>query len=130
MKNYDVKGILLEGKKAVIAVALPEPSRDNVYKIFKIYNISDQEANKIVIHFKDSKGDILECKDNVELFKIDLNQAVTNDAITIDFAKEINVAFHHQNAELNKTPREIYKLVFDPIVTPDTTGKGTIREGA
>ncbi|KQB41290.1 hypothetical protein [Flavobacterium aquidurense] len=130
MKNYDVKGILLEGKKAVIAVALPEPSRDNIYKIFKIYNISDHKENKIVIHFKDSKGEILEWNENVELFKIDLNQAVTNDAIIIDFTKEINVAFHHQNAELNKTPQEIYKLVFDPIVTPDTTGKGTIREGA
>lgn len=130
MKNYDVKGILLEGKKAVIAVALPESSRDNIYKIFKIYNISDREGNKIVIHFKDSKGEILECDGNVELFKIDLNQVITNDAITIDLAKEINVAFHHQNSDLNKTPQEIYKLVFEPIVTPDTTGKGTIREGA
>jgi hypothetical protein len=124
MENYDLKGIIVEEKKAVIAVAVPEPSANNIYKIFKIYNISDHEGNKIVIHFKDSKGDALNCDANIELFKIDLSNIEFN---SIDFTKEIRVAFHHENGGLGKTPKVIFDMVYNPIVTPDTTGKGTIR---
>lgn len=127
MKNYDVKGTILEGKKAVIAVALPELSRDNIYSIYDIYNISDDQANKLVINFKDFLGRTLEANGNYVSFIIDLNDEKFE---SINFDQPINVAFHHQNSDLNKTPQEIYKLVFEPIVTPDTTGRGTIREGA
>jgi hypothetical protein len=125
MENYDLKGVIIEDKKAVIAVALPEPSLDNIYRVFNIYNISDQEGNKIVIHFKDSKGVALGCKANIELFKIDLSN---NEFNSIDFTKEIKAAFHHENDELKGTPKEIFDKVYNPIVTPDTTGRGTIRE--
>jgi len=132
MKVYDLKGVVL-GKKAVIGVVLPEKMTNNDYKIFKIYNISGEGRNKIVIHFKDLKGDELKIdtnKPNLELFVIDLTKNVTKiGTAEIDFTKKIEAAFHHQNHELTKTPKEIFDAAFDPIVTPDTTGKGTIREG-
>lgn len=125
MENYDVKGTILEGKKAVIAVVLPELSRDNIYAIYDIYNISDEQGNKLVIHFKDFLGRPLEADGYYVSFIIDLKGEKFQ---SIVFDQPINVAFHHENGELNKSPQEIYKLVFDPIVTPDTTGRGTIRE--
>lgn len=125
MKNYDVKGLFLEGKKAVIAVALPKPLENNSYTIFDIYNISDQKENKIVIHFKDSLGKPLESKGNFVPFIIDFSN---HNCHSVNFTKPINVAFHHQNDKLTKTIQEIYDSVFGPIITPDTTGKGTIRE--
>ncbi|OOV17569.1 hypothetical protein [Flavobacterium sp. LM4] len=127
MENYDLKGFVVEKSKAIIAVALPEPSNDNIYKIFDIYNISEPDDNKIVIHFKDTKGNALKCEANFELFKIDLSNSKFN---SIDFTKEIRVAFHHENDELEDTPVEIFNAVYHPhpIVTPDKTGKGTIRD--
>ncbi|WP_428230770.1 hypothetical protein [Flavobacterium sp.] len=128
MKNYDVRGTLLEGKKAVIAVVLPEPFRENIYSIYDIYNISDEKENKLVIHFKDIFGRTLEANGNYVSFIIDLHGPKFE---SVDFNKPVNVAFHHENGTLGiKTPQEIFDSVFGPIVTPDTTGKGTIREGA
>ncbi|MHC0439558.1 hypothetical protein [Flavobacterium sp. 3-210] len=127
MKDYDVRGTIFEGKKAVIAVAIPKPQKDNVYFIHKTYNISSPHENRIVIHFKDSFGVKLVANGNFEAFVIDLN---SNDFLSLDFSKKIKVAFHHENDELRKTPEKIFEDVFkDPIVTPDSTGRGTIREG-
>ncbi|CAD0003737.1 hypothetical protein [Flavobacterium salmonis] len=129
MKNYDVKGILLEGKKAVIAVALPEPARNNMYGIYKIYNISDEEGNKIVIHFKDFLGkDFTGDGGDFVSFIIDLNETEKNGILEIDFTKQIKVAFHHQNNELTRTPQRIYTDKYSGPFIPDTTGRGTIRE--
>lgn len=125
MENYYVQGTLLDGKKAVIAVALPAPSKNNAYLIYDIYNISDSKNNKIVIQFKDFFGDPLLAKGNLESFIIDLS---LDKFKSIDFTKKIYVAFHHENDKLTKTLEEIYNGVYHPIVLPDTTGKGTIRE--
>ncbi|MRX70455.1 hypothetical protein SAMN06265349_10219 [Flavobacterium resistens] len=126
MKDYDVVGLILKGKKAVIAAVLPVATRNNVYYIYDVYNISDGQENKIVIHFKDLIGKKLSANGNYESFIIDLSK---DKYLSINFAKKIRAAFHHENGELTKTPEEIFDAAFDPIVTPDTTGKGTIREG-
>nr|WP_315247943.1 hypothetical protein [uncultured Flavobacterium sp.] len=136
MENYDLKGVIVEGNKAVIAVVLPELI-DNKYEIHQIHNISDQEGNKIVIHFRDLKGKPLCSNSNFELFKIDLNSVVKNDAVEIDFTKEIKVAFHHENDVFTRNFKEIFIDAYKPrnnhnlikeIEIPDTTGRGTIRE--
>ncbi|MFW0736738.1 hypothetical protein [Flavobacterium sp. T12S277] len=125
MKHYDLKGAYLESKKAVIGVLLPEPARNNKYGIYDIYNISDQEGNKIVVHFKDFIGSPLEGVNNFESFVIDLSDPKFR---SIDFTKCIYVAFHHENDILKNTPEKIFEEVYNPIVTPDKTGKGTIRD--
>lgn len=133
MKNYDLKGLSISGRKAVIAVCLPDATGKD-YKIHKIYNVSDTDGNKIVIHFKDKDGLPLEHGDNFELFMIDLT---SKDFDGIDFKKEIGVAFHHENSDtLTRTPKVIYddvqnrpnstKIIKD-ILLPDSTGKGTIK---
>ncbi|KQO29625.1 hypothetical protein ASF10_03715 [Flavobacterium sp. Leaf82] len=127
MDYYDVRGTLLEGKKAVIAVVIPPLPRNNFYGIYEIYNLSDSKENKIVIHFKDLLGEPLKANGYYESFIIDLNDEKFQ---SINFHKSINVAFHHENGDLQKTPQEIYELILVPKADPNTTGRGTIREGA
>jgi hypothetical protein len=134
MKDYDLKGLSIGGRKAVMAVCLPD-AKGKDYKIHKIYNVSDTEGNKIVIHFKDKDGLPLEHGDNFELFMIDLT---SKDFDGIDFKKEIGVAFHHENSDtLRRTPKVIYddvqnrpnsiKTIKKSLLIPDSTGKGIIR---
>jgi hypothetical protein len=129
MKNYELKGLIVEGSKAVIAVALPKPI-DNQYMIYNVHNISDNKENKIVIHFKDFKGTIAEHADNFEAFIIDFKRYIPLEELTkMDFAKDINVVLIHYNDNILKdTPEVIYNRAHSggPIFN-DTTGKGTIR---
>lgn len=132
MENYDVDGTILKGKKAVIAVVIPPLSGNNFYGIYDIYNISDEKENKIVIHFKDLFGKPLVANDFFESFVIDLSD---KKFLSIDFTRPIKVAFHHENGELKRPIEDVYRRVFDYKKEkgkdiPDTTGRGTIREGA
>lgn len=143
MENYYVQGSILEGKKAVLAVGLPEAGRNNIYGIYDIYNISNSQENKIVIHFKDFLGKPLAANGNLESFIIDLNNLVVKNKETvkeIDFKKIINVALIHDNSNELGDLEEIYlrahratqnkniDIKGKDIEIPDTTGRGTIRE--
>jgi len=130
MENYDLKGLSIGGRKAVIVVCLPD-AKDKDYKIHDIYNVSDTNGNKIVIHFKDRNGLPLEHGDNFELFIIDLKSKEFDD---IDFNKEIGAAFHHENSDtLTRTAKVIYDDVQNrpnsskKLLVPDSTGRGTIK---
>lgn len=130
MKNYDLRGLSIGGRKAVIAVCLPDAIGKN-YRIYKIYDVSDTNGNKIVIHFKDKDGLPLEHGDNFELFIIDLTPKEFDG---INFSKEIEVAFCHENKDvLNGTPAEVFDRAHKPIpigkniVAPDSTGTGIIK---
>jgi hypothetical protein len=129
MKNYELKGMIVEGNKAVIAIALPKPI-DNQYMIYNIYNISDNKDNKIVIHFKDFQGTLAEHADNFEAFIIDFKKYIPLEELTkIDFAKNINVVLiHYNDNNLKDTPDVIYNRAQNTNLSfNDTTGKGTIR---
>lgn len=129
MKVYDLKGMFLSGRKAIIAVSLPQPKK-NAYVVFNIYNISDDKSNKIVIHLKDLSKPPLQVKDdNLELFTIELN---TKEFDNFDFSKDTGVALIHHNEDvLTKTPEEIYDEAYNysilKLPPPTTIGTGTIR---
>ncbi|WP_281336785.1 hypothetical protein [Flavobacterium eburneipallidum] len=125
MKVYDLKGVLVEGKKAVIAVYLPIPKK-NAYNIFNIYNISDAKENKIVIHLKDfSTPPLVVTDNNLESFIIELN---TKEFDSFDFAKETRVALIHHNADdLPGKPEEIFNEAHVKSIEPNVAGTGIIR---
>lgn len=125
MKVYDLKGMFVPGRKAVIAVSLPKPKK-NAYVVFNSYNISDGKDNKIVIHLKDLlKPPLNLTDDNVELFTIELD---TKEFDNFDFSKDTGVALIHHNEDvLPKTPDEIFNEAFMSILPDNVVGKGTIR---
>lgn len=129
MKVYDLKGMFVPGRKAIIAVSLPKPKK-NAYVVFNSYNISDGKDNKIVIHLKDlSKPPLNVTDDNVELFTIELN---AKEFDGFDFSKETGVALiHHNFDDLPKTPEEIYDEAQNSSILkwqpPVVVGTGTIR---
>jgi hypothetical protein len=126
MKVYDLKGVFVEGKKAIIAVSLPRPNKNNAYNVFNVYNISDGKDNKIVIHLKDfSKPPLVVKDDNLELFIVELKKKEFDN---FDFTKHTVVALIHHNADnLPKTPQEIYDEAYNLKKGNEVVGKGTIR---
>ncbi|WP_035646732.1 MULTISPECIES: hypothetical protein [unclassified Flavobacterium] len=130
MEDYYVRGTILKERKAVIAVTLPAPSEDNKYEIYKVYNLTDTQKNKILIHFKDRLGKPLEADDNLVSFVIDLTGKEFD---SIKFRKRIIVGLYHKNEDINESLEPLEKI-FEKTqlphgAIPDSTGKGTIREG-
>lgn len=130
MEDYYVRGTILKERKAVIAVTLPAPSEDNKYKIYEVYNLTDAKKNKILIHFKDFLGKPLVANDNLVSFIIDLTGKKFD---SIKFRKPIIVSLYHENGNINESLESLEKIFESAQLghgaTPDTTGKGTIREG-
>jgi hypothetical protein len=122
MKVYDLDGIIIERKWALIAISLPKPEKNNAYCIYKIYNIGN---TNILIHFKDFLGLPFQDSSNLESFNIDLN---IQDFANFDFesTSQIRVVLiHHNFNELPDTPEN----VFDNQPLTDTGGKGGIIRG-
>lgn len=133
MKNYDLKGCIVEKRLAVIAVALPAPVKGNSYFLYDIHCVS---KNMILIHFKDFLGITFSgIGNNLESFIVDLTDAKFNN---FDFSKKIVAVLCHENNDVLKgTAEEIFNSEIsnsfssEPVKTilgPGTTGNGTIRE--
>jgi hypothetical protein len=127
MKNYDLKGILVGGRKAVIAISLPVPKNGNTYFIYETHLCSN---NEILIHFKDFTGkDLSGVSENLESFIIDLTDSKFSN---FNFSNEIKVALCHENYdELKDTPENIFANAYNEFkenkALPNRTGTGTIR---
>jgi hypothetical protein len=142
MKNYDLKGIIVQGNMAILGIQLPKPQENNAYCIYKVYNLSISGINIILIHFKDFIGDDLSgSSNNIEAFSIDLGQVIngSTDSIGINTAQEIIGILIHENENKLKVQNEEFikianllqvtnsDLEIKDILGPGTVGRGTIK---
>ena len=117
MENYDFKGIIVQGKKAVLGIQLPKPKGNNVYCIYKVYNLSIPRVNIILIHFKDFIGNDLSVSkpsNNIESFSIDLAQVIniSTDSCEINDAQEIfGLLIHDNNNDLKLQNEDFIKII-------------------
>lgn len=108
MKVYDLKGMLLAGKNAVIAVSLPKESDDNKYSIKVIGKVDDNGVKKLKIHLRDIECEDLTIQNNTNFvtFIVDLSLYGFSE---IELTKSINVVFNHIKGKQNLLLGEIIK---------------------
>jgi hypothetical protein len=106
MKVYDLKGVIVDGTTAVIAVSLPKEVDGNVYSINVKERFDDSGVDKLKIEMTD-------------LFDLDLSSSNNGNFVTclIDLAdygytddelkKEIKVVFYHLESKNKDLSGEI-----------------------
>lgn len=110
---YKASGEVITKDEAAVYICLPEIiNNDNSYTIAEVYDVSDSQSNKLVIHLKDSIGyDLLNSASKLEerKFSIDLTKLKG-----IDPKKTIGTVVYHDNyiqgSEMVTKAKNIYAV--------------------
>lgn len=151
LKTYESCGQMITIEKADLGICLADPAQTkNTYTIANVYNVSDSNGNKIVVHLKDLFGKDLSPENNYiynDILDFKNIKDVLNAKI-IDPYKDIAVVVFHENnitnAEMEKNSTQIFRLAqthdcdqvkiiisgkksANEFKSPKTCGTGTIR---
>lgn len=150
LETYLSCGEMITDSQADLRICLADPKTTNKYTIANVYNVSDSDGNKLVVHLKDVLGKDLSPQ-NDYIFKYSLNFGIIKkapNAIGLDISNDIGVVVFHENeisdSDMLAKATDIYRLaqthdcdqVRIQIGTkesatefrhPKTCGTGTIR---
>lgn len=148
--TYDCDGVMTTDSSARIQINLPEETPANKY-IFKVYNASNKDSNKIVIHLRDNKGGQLIHKGNKYNYFLNFGVIIRGKgAWNLDTNRPTYVSVFHENDISDEKVKEFSSVIFEKatnykcaelidklnlkkggnqeaLTTPKTCGLGTIR---
>ena len=149
--TYESEGEMITNSQADLRIYLADPAKTkNTYTIANVYNVSDSDGNKLVVHLKDVFGKDLS-PENDYIFKYSLNFGIIKkapNAVGLDINEAIGVVVFHENNipdnDMLAKATDIYKLAqthdCDQVKiqigakesatefrSPKTCGTGTIR---
>ncbi len=127
---YDCSGKLSENLKGAIEIYLPA---NGTYSIVNIYNVSDLDGNKILVHLHAGSVLLTDPKDNKERFAIDLNNTIdAPSAETIDSKQDVEVSVWHEELLTSSDTTWIAGIAqqrFNEIQKGDYCGKSRTLDG-
>ncbi|MEC4005302.1 hypothetical protein OX283_011600 [Flavobacterium sp. SUN052] len=117
LETYLSCGEMITDSQADLRICLADPTKTkNTYKIVNVYNVSDSDGNKLVMHLEDLYGKDLRPENNY-IFKYSLNFGIIKkapNAVDLDIDKEIGVVVFHDNeiseSDMKAKATEIYRL--------------------